>query len=276
MFKTTFLERFFPREIREAEVEEFINLKQVFLIVSEYSLKFVKLSRYATSLVCNNRNVMSRFLTGITGDLEEECRAAMFHHNMDLSRLVVHVQQVEDSRKKMGVREQPRFKKGHHSLGNSNFQRSAIPRGGRTEPKKGNGGDVQRPRKDCAKCGCAHSGECRQVTNACFGFGRNGHMVKECRQNRGQAGGNAQNRPNPQGAAATDPLKSNRFYALKGREEQEKSGDVVTCMLQVFSTSPYALFDPGSMLSFVTRLLALSFEILPEFLHDPIVEQSLP
>ena len=42
-------------------------------------------------------------------------------------------------------------------------------------------------------------------------------------------------------------------------------------MLQVFSTSPYALFDPGSTLSFVTPLLALSFEILPEFLHDPIV-----
>ncbi|XP_069144095.1 uncharacterized protein [Solanum lycopersicum] len=28
LFKTTFLERFFPREMREAKVEEFINLKQ--------------------------------------------------------------------------------------------------------------------------------------------------------------------------------------------------------------------------------------------------------
>ena len=27
VFKTTFLERFFPREMREAKVEEFINLK---------------------------------------------------------------------------------------------------------------------------------------------------------------------------------------------------------------------------------------------------------
>ena len=42
-------------------------------------------------------------------------------------------------------------------------------------------------------------------------------------------------------------------------------------MLQVFSTSVYALHDPGSTLSFVTPLLALSFEILPEALHDPIV-----
>ena len=42
-------------------------------------------------------------------------------------------------------------------------------------------------------------------------------------------------------------------------------------MLQVFSTSVYALFDPGSTLSFLTPLLSTTFEILPEVLHDPIV-----
>ena len=42
-------------------------------------------------------------------------------------------------------------------------------------------------------------------------------------------------------------------------------------MLQVFSTSVFALLDPGSTLSFVTRLLALIIEIFPEVLHDPIV-----
>ena len=38
-----------------------------------------------------------------------------------------------------------------------------------------------------------------------------------------------------------------------------------------YSTSVYALLDPGSTLSFVTPLLALTFEILPEVLHDSIV-----
>ena len=42
-------------------------------------------------------------------------------------------------------------------------------------------------------------------------------------------------------------------------------------MLQVFSTSMYALLDPGSTLSFVTPLLSFTFEILPEVLHDPTV-----
>ena len=50
LFKTTFLERFFPREMREAKVEEFINLKQGPSTVRKYSLKFVKLSSYVTFL----------------------------------------------------------------------------------------------------------------------------------------------------------------------------------------------------------------------------------
>ena len=103
LFKTAFLDKFFRREIREAKVEEFINLKQGSMNVREYSLKFVKLSRYATSLVSNNKDEMSRFLTGITRDLEEKCRSAMINDNMDLSRLMVHVQQVADSRKRKGA-----------------------------------------------------------------------------------------------------------------------------------------------------------------------------
>ena len=43
---------------------------------------------------------------------------------------------------------------------------------------------------------------------------------------------------------------------------------MVTGMLQVFSTSVYALVDPKSMLSVVTLLISITFEILPEFLHD--------
>ncbi|XP_015087001.1 uncharacterized protein LOC107030123 [Solanum pennellii] len=78
-----------------------------------------------------------------------------------------------------GVREQPRFKKGQQSSGNSNSQRSTTPRGGRPETKKSNGGEMQRPKKNCAKCGHAHSGECRQGTNACFGCRKSGHMVRD-------------------------------------------------------------------------------------------------
>ena len=65
--------------------------------VKEYFLKFVKLSKYAYSLVSNSRDEMSRFVTGVSEDLEEECREAKLHDNMNLGRFMVHAQQVEES-----------------------------------------------------------------------------------------------------------------------------------------------------------------------------------
>ena len=91
LFKTAFVDRFFPRDITEAKVDDFINLKQGSMANSEYSVMFVKLYQYATSLVSNSRDDMSRFLTGMSGDLEEECRTAILQNSMELSRLILHV-----------------------------------------------------------------------------------------------------------------------------------------------------------------------------------------
>ena len=53
---------------------------------------------------------MRRFPKGINGDVEEECRSTMLYDNMDLSRLMVHVQQVEESQKKRSTRDARRHK----------------------------------------------------------------------------------------------------------------------------------------------------------------------
>ena len=53
---------------------------------------------------------MRMFLKGFNGNLEEECRSTMLYDNMDLSRLMVQVQQVEESQKKRGTREARRPK----------------------------------------------------------------------------------------------------------------------------------------------------------------------
>ena len=98
----------------------------------------------------------------------------------------VHVKQVDDIRKKCGVpdpgrpkpqdhedssnggnrnnfgaREQPRFKKGQSSLGNSKSHKSPTLTGDRPNPRKENGGEMQRPRMDCANRVRADKGECR-------------------------------------------------------------------------------------------------------------------
>ena len=94
------------------------------MTVRKYSVKFVKLPRYITSLVSNNRDEMSRFLIGISGDLEEECRFVILHDSTDLSRLMVHVKQVDDNRRKRGVcevrRPKPSYQAGTSNGGGKN------------------------------------------------------------------------------------------------------------------------------------------------------------
>nr|XP_019069806.1 uncharacterized protein LOC109120449 [Solanum lycopersicum] len=53
---------------------------------------------------------MSHFVKGVSEELEEECCAAMLHENMDLSRLMVHAQRVEESCLRRRNREAKRAK----------------------------------------------------------------------------------------------------------------------------------------------------------------------
>ena len=68
-----------------------------------------------------------------------------------------------------------------------------------------------------------------------------------------------------------EPPKRNRFYALNGREELEKSTDVDNGNLFVFSFPVYALLDPGSTLYMVNPFVANQFDLLLEILHEPFL-----
>ena len=127
----------------------------------EYSFKFVKLSKYAFSLVSGSKDEMRRFMTGVSEDLEGECQAAILNDNMDLARLMVHAQQMEESRqRKRGregkkprpsdqagsstgkssfrVQDRPKFKKGNQNLGNPTPSRNTNAKWYKSGPKKGN------------------------------------------------------------------------------------------------------------------------------------------
>ncbi|XP_015072581.1 uncharacterized protein LOC107016703 [Solanum pennellii] len=156
---------------------------------------------------------------GVSEDTEEEYRSFMLHDNMDLARLTVHAQQVEKSRRmkrgRVGKKRSP-----------SDQASSRTVRRGKSGPKKSNDRIAQRDNKPCGKCGRLHGGECLVGSNACYGCSKSGHIIRDWPHMRNQAKADNQPRPNP--AAAVEPLKRNMFYPLKGREEQEKSADVVT------------------------------------------------
>ncbi|WMV58719.1 hypothetical protein MTR67_052104 [Solanum verrucosum] len=57
-FARAFLDRFFPRELREAKSQEFMNLRQGTMSVQECGLKFTQLSSYAPHMVTDPRAQM--------------------------------------------------------------------------------------------------------------------------------------------------------------------------------------------------------------------------
>ncbi|XP_069147018.1 uncharacterized protein [Solanum lycopersicum] len=64
IFKKALFNRFFPSEMGEAKVVEFINFRHGGMSVHQYYLKFTKLSEYAPSLVLDPRDEMSHFVMG--------------------------------------------------------------------------------------------------------------------------------------------------------------------------------------------------------------------
>ncbi|KAF3680007.1 putative pre-mRNA-processing protein 40A-like isoform X2 [Capsicum annuum] len=65
-FQDAFLDKFLPLDMREAKVEEFMNLRQGSMTIREYYLKFNQLAKYALDLVADNRASMSKFVTGVS------------------------------------------------------------------------------------------------------------------------------------------------------------------------------------------------------------------
>src|SRR5688572_4751983 len=94
-FKTAFLDHFFPLKLREAKMREFIKLRQGGMSVREYSLKFTKLSKYATTIVANPRDKMSQFMFELNDTLVNACRSAILNTEMDIAWFMTHMEEVE-------------------------------------------------------------------------------------------------------------------------------------------------------------------------------------
>ncbi|KAH0661387.1 hypothetical protein KY284_026318 [Solanum tuberosum] len=229
-FKATFIDKFFPLDMRETKVIEFTNL----------------------------RAKMSKFISGVSKMVVKECRTAMFIHDMDISRLIEDAQQIKEEKLREKSREVKRAKTGD---GNLMQDRVSDPK-----PQEGNGSGSLLSMSTCTKCVRKHDGKCLAGTDGCYGCGKSGHKIRDFPviTDKGREGKLA----TPSGSGSHAP-KQNHFYALQTRGEQESSPNVVTSMLKVFQLDVYALLDPSATLSFVMPYASMRFDVLINVLLEP-------
>nr|AAT39945.1 Putative polyprotein, identical [Solanum demissum] len=100
VFESALMGHFFPRELREAKIKEFLTFNPKSISVHKYSLKFTQLSRYAPEMVADMRSRMSLYVAGLSRQSSKKGKAAMLIRDIDLARFIIHLQQVEEDKLK--------------------------------------------------------------------------------------------------------------------------------------------------------------------------------
>ncbi|TMW90619.1 hypothetical protein EJD97_015464 [Solanum chilense] len=130
-----------------------MNLLQGGMSVQDYSFEFTQLSKYAPTIVANPRARMNKFMMGVSSLVEKECLTTMLLDDMDISRLMVYAQQIEESKIRETRQEgrMPRLDDFSH----------------------------QSPKKRCPTCGKQHGGKCLARTDGCLAFGNKVHNMRD-------------------------------------------------------------------------------------------------
>ena len=142
----------------------------------------------------------------------------MLHNDMNISRLIVYAQSIEESKLKRMNRNVKRGRSDEQSQ--ARFKKRAQDQDSSSAPKvnqdKGGGSQFSRP--TCTTCGKRHYEKCLAGTNGCYGCGKNDHKVKDCPTFT------ARGRETKQASKdGTVPIPPNygRFYALQASKDKE-------------------------------------------------------
>uniref|UniRef100_F6GZX4 Bulb-type lectin domain-containing protein n=1 Tax=Vitis vinifera TaxID=29760 RepID=F6GZX4_VITVI len=172
-FREAFYKKYFPDSVRWQKVGEFIRLEQRDMTVAQYEAKFTKLSRFSPQLIAIEEEKALKFQDGLKPYLKNKIsilKLGVYSEVVDRALITE-----KDNEELHQYREQQR--KRNRSDGAHGNQAQRRSTSGRNQNK---GKAAQNLDGACPTCGKKHGGRpCYRETGACFGCGKQGHLIRE-------------------------------------------------------------------------------------------------
>ena len=262
-FEELFLEKYFPTPLKQAMTQEFLDLKQRNLTVTQYAARFEELARYATAVVATDEARARRFEWGLNNLI----RTSVVSHEYPTYAQVVRCALMIERERSDAKATWEGQRRNASAIGGpirttSNNNRSYVAPKPYTQPGQQNRsnyqGQLYAPQNQGPKCyNCNQEGHFKYNCPKLVGSGGSGSGGQQQYQAKPSGFGNQNQGALNQQKMGQNQRAGGRVFALQGTE-QEYDPAVIQGTLILYSTCVQALFDSGASHSFISAACVIN------------------
>jgi len=252
-FKKVMLEKYLSLSYKVRKEQEFLQLKQDNVSVTEFTKKFEELSHYSTHIeyAGNEMWKVNQYKHALRGEIYAVVSQQRLTNFDDIVHNSLEAERGFDKAAREGY---GAFERKKGNLVDRHHEK-LKPRG---SPQKGKRFRSPKIHPQCKKCGKNHPGDCKMGSDNCFACGQAGHLVADCpsRKNKGKN--------------VNTTMSKGRVYSLDGKKAQANE-DLIGGMCFLGQNCVRVLFDCGATCSFISFQCVETLQLTVSPLDPPMV-----